>query len=499
MADTSCILEMQNIVKEFPGVKALKGVSLTLKEGEILSIVGENGAGKSTLIKVLCGVYKQDSGRVLLDGKEMSFSRPTDAIQSKISTIHQELSYIRDLSVAENMYVGRLPEKGVIKHIDWKKLNEMAEPFLKEVGVPCKPTDTMRDLSVANKQLIEIAKALSRDARVIIMDEPTSSLGIEETATLLKIIKNISKRGAGIIYISHRLSEVAEISDRVICMRDGEKVAELAGEDITIENMVSNMIGRKMTEMYPTFDYSTDTVMFEVKDICTDYLKNISFKAHAGEVLGLFGMAGAGRTETFDAVFGAAPRKSGRIFVAGKEVHIHTPADAMAEGIAYVTAERKQNGLILVHSVENNVVLASLNELCHAGILDHKRSREIAKNWIRNLGIKTPSAKTEVGALSGGNQQKVVLAKWLERNPKVIFLNEPTRGVDVGAKKEIYNVIEQLCKQGLCVILSASEMSEIMNIADRIITFAEGRITKEIARENFSQENLMRASVPGGI
>ena len=492
------ILEMQDIVKEFPGVKALKGVSLTLNEGEVLSIVGENGAGKSTLIKVLCGVHKPDSGHVLLDGKVVSFSRPTDAIQSRISTIHQELSYIKDLSVAENMYVGRLPYKGLIKHIDWKKLYEQAEPFLKEVGVTCKPTDLMRGLSVENKQLVEIAKALSRDARVIIMDEPTSSLGIEETATLLKLIKTLARRGIGIIYISHRLSEVVEVSDRVICMRDGEKITELVGEDITVENMVTNMVGRKLTEMYPAFDYSTDRVMFEVKDICTDYLKNVSFKAHAGEVLGLFGMAGAGRTETFDAVYGASPMASGQVFVDGQEVNIRTPADAMSNGIAYVTAERKQNGLILVHSVENNVALASLNELTNAGILDHKRSRGITMNWIHSLGIKTPGPATEVGSLSGGNQQKVVLAKWLERKPKVIFLNEPTRGVDVGAKKEIYSVIEELCKQGLCVILSASEMSEIMNIADRIVTFAEGKVTKEIAREDFSQENLMRASVPGG-
>lgn len=498
MSKIEYVLQMQNISKEFPGVKALEDVSIDLKKGEVLSIVGENGAGKSTLIKVLCGVHRPTEGTIKMDGNIVSFSNPMEAIEAKISTIHQELSYLKDLSIAENMFIGRLPLCGGIKHVDWEKLYMMAQPYMDEVGLKYDVRTVMEKLSVGDKQLVEIANAISRDCKIIIMDEPTSSLGIEETERLMNLIKILAKKGISIIYISHRLNEVITVSDRVVCMRDGRKITELTGDEITTENMVKNMVGRELKEMYPAFSYGTDETLFEVRNLCTDYLKNISFKANKGEVLGLFGMAGSGRTEAFDTMFGVRPKKDGQVYIEGKEVEIRNPKDAIDNGMAYVTAERKQNGLVLIHSVSNNTVLTTLDRISKHGILDKKKETEIANSWIKTLGIKTLNEKVEVNNLSGGNQQKVVLAKWLETNPKVLFLNEPTRGVDVGAKKEIYAVIEQLCKQGLCIVMIASEMSEIMSVSDRIITFAEGRITKELQRDQFTQENLMIASIPGG-
>lgn len=491
------LLTMQHICKTYPGVQALDDVSLELNKGEVLALIGENGAGKSTLMKILSGSVTPSSGKIFLEGKEISFSGPRQALAAGISIMYQELNYLNELSIAENIYVGRLPMTGALKTIDYAKLRSDSERYLKRVGLNRDPFTQVKELSVAEKQLIEIAKAISRNIKVLIMDEPTSALNDEETQNLFRIIRGLAEEGISIIYISHRLEEIFEISDRTMIMRDGKYIDQVITADTTKEALVSMMVGREIKDMYPERHVEIGDVLMEVDHLCVKKVNDVSFCLRSGEVLGIFGLMGAGRTELVEAIFGARKITGGSIKIKGKPVKINSPEEAIKAGIAYVPAERKTDGLILSHSVKNNITLANLKEYNKGYAMDVRKEEKSVTHWIQTLSIKSAHNKTVVETLSGGNQQKVVLAKWLDANPEILILNEPTRGIDVGAKTEIYNAIEMLCKKGIGVIMISSELPEIMATADRIIVIHEGKYMAEVPKEKISQEHLLELAIGG--
>ncbi|MCI8597677.1 MAG: sugar ABC transporter ATP-binding protein [Lachnospiraceae bacterium] len=462
------ILKMEHISKSFPGVKALEDVDLHLREGEVLALLGENGAGKSTLMKILSGAYMADSGTIWIDGKKAEYHEPSDATDMGVRIIYQELNNLPDMSIAENIYLGNWPKTGPMKKIDYKKLKTDCMKLLREVGLDIDPFTDVRSLSVAQKQLVEIAKSLSGELKILVMDEPTSSLNEVETQNLFQIIRKLKQEGKSIIYISHRM-------DEIICM----------------------MVGRTITDMYPKIEVEKGEEVLKVEHLTNSFLKDVSFDVKRGEIVGLFGLMGAGRTNIAEAIFGARRMDSGTIWVNGKEGKIHSPKEAMKHKIAYLSCERKLDGLLLEHSVAENILMASIPSRLGRFRLKLNREREIAGKWVRELNIKTPKLQSEVKNLSGGNQQKVVLAKALETEPDVLILNEPTRGIDVGAKIEIYNLMESLCKKGMAIVMISSELPEIMGIADRIIVVCEGRITGGLKRDEFSAEALMEYAIGG--
>ena len=491
------ILRMNHISKTFPGVKALEDVSLELRRGEVLALMGENGAGKSTLMKILSGAYTADEGDIWIDGETVKYEKPSDAIQKGIRIMYQELNYLPDMSIAENIFLGNWPLKGFMKRIDYKTLRENSEKYLSQVALTADPFTEVGKLSVAEKQLVEIAKALSGNFKVLIMDEPTSSLNETETQNLFNIIRSLVRNGKSIIYISHRMEEVFEIADRIQIMRDGRTVHVGELSKINRIGIVHHMVGREIKDMYPKAEIPRGNVALQVENLTNDIIKDISFNVRRGEILGLFGLMGAGRTNIVEAIFGARRITSGRVLVDGQEVHINAPSEAMQHKMGYLPAERKLDGLILNQSVENNIILASINKRLGTAKLDLKQERLVAEKWIQELNIKTPSPDTQIAQLSGGNQQKVVLAKALETEPEILFLNEPTRGIDVGAKVEIYNLIEDLCRKGIAVIMISSELPEILGIADRIVVVCEGRVTGEVERSQFSSDRLMELAIGG--
>lgn len=491
------LLTMQHISKTYPGVQALDDVSLELNKGEVLALIGENGAGKSTLMKILSGSVTPSSGKIYLEGKEISFTGPRQALTAGISIMYQELNYLNELSIAENIFVGRLPMTGILKTIDYAKLRKDSEGYLKRVGLNRDPFTQVKELSVAEKQLIEIAKAISRNIKVLIMDEPTSALNDEETQNLFRIIRGLANEGISVIYISHRLEEIFEISDRTMIMRDGKYIGNVVTADTTKEALVSMMVGREIKDMYPERHAEIGDVLMEVNHLCVKKVNDVSFSLRSGEVLGIFGLMGAGRTELVEAIFGARKITGGDIRIKGKPVKINTPEEAIKAGIAYVPAERKTDGLILSHSVKNNITLANLKEYNKGYAMDAQKEEKTVTHWIDALSIKSAHVKTIVETLSGGNQQKVVLAKWLDANPEILILNEPTRGIDVGAKTEIYNTIEMLCQKGIGVIMISSELPEIMATADRIIVIHEGKYMGEVPKEMISQEHLLELAIGG--
>lgn len=492
------ILELRKINKAFPGVKALTDVDLDLKKGEVLALVGENGAGKSTLMKILSGAYKKDSGSIIFDGQEVEIQSPIHSEELGIAIIYQELNLIQRVTVAENIYLGRYPKQNGV--IQWKQMNEDSQKLMEELGLQINVRAMLRELSLAQQQLIEIAKAVSTNAKVIIMDEPTSSLSQSETEILFRIIKKLKAKGTSMIFITHRLDEIYEVCDRMTILRDGCYIGSRDVADVTKSEMIEMMIGRKLTNQYPSRICEIGETILEVKNLSDGgkRVKNVSFQAHAGEVLGFAGLVGAGRTETMRIIFGADKKAGGDIFIRGQKVEIKNPRDAIKQGIGFVTENRKEEGLFLRSSIKVNTVMVALKKILKAGLyFDLKKEREYAEEYVKRLHTATPSVNQRVMFLSGGNQQKVVLAKWLLSDSDIIIFDEPTRGIDVGAKREIYEIINQLVADGKTVIVVSSDQEEVMGICDRIIVMHEGVITGEVTRDQFSQSTIGQLSVGG--
>lgn len=497
------ILEMKSITKEFPGVKALDGVTFDLYAGEFHSLVGENGAGKSTLMKTLSGVYPYGTygGDIVIDGKVQQFKTVRDAENAGVAIIFQELSLVKELTVGENIFLGREPAKfGVI---NWNELYSKASQLLKDLNLPINPKTPVGNLGIGQQQLVEIAKALSQKAKILVLDEPTAALTESEVETLFGILRNLKERGVGMIYISHKLDEVFAMSDRVTVLRDGKTVGTNDAKDLTKDKVISLMVGREVGDIFPKVEHEFGEVALEVKNLTAqdiehanqNIVENISLKVRKGEVLGISGLMGAGRSELLMSLFGAwQGRVSGEIFIEGKKVSINTPADAIRHGIGFVTEDRKRLGLILDQTILNNMTLAGLKEISGKFITNQNRERKAGDKAKVDLRVKANSVETVVGTLSGGNQQKVVLAKWLLTNPKVLFLDEPTRGIDVGAKQEIYAQINALAKQGLAIILVSSELPEVLGMSDRVMVLHEGRVTGEFTRTEATPEKVMAAA-----
>jgi ribose transport system ATP-binding protein len=484
-------LEVRDIIKSFPGVKALKGVSLRVMPGEVLSVVGENGAGKSTLMKILAGVQSQDSGQILVDGVERNFSSVSDAMSHGIAIIHQELNLADNLEIGANIFLGREPRRlGIINN---QKINAEAKALLERIGLNVSPRMLVRELTVGQQQMVEIAKALSINARVLIMDEPTSSLSAGESARLFQVIRDLRSAGVSIVYISHRLAEVQDLSDRVTVLRDGENAGELQRQDVSHDSLVRLMVGRDISRFFVRNPHAKGDVAIEVKDVVTATWPRhrLNLKIRAGEIVGIAGLVGAGRTELLRTLFGVDAPISGSIEVAGHVVPLKSPQDAIAAGVALVPEDRKQQGVVLEMTIRENTGLASLHQHSRFGFLNFAVEKMQSAEMGKRLRVKAPNDLHRVGNLSGGNQQKVVLGKWLVLKPRVLLLDEPTRGIDVGAKQEIYQLMDELAGQGIAVLFVSSEMEEIIGMSDRVIVMHEGRITGELNREELSEESVM--------
>lgn len=484
------VLEAKNITKVFPGVKALSNVSLKLREGEVLALLGENGAGKSTLIKILSGVHNCEEGDVFINGEKVVFNKPSDATEKGISIIHQELNYVGTISVAENIFMGNIPKKGFV--IDYPKMYEEARKIMARIGVDINPKEIIGRLTVAQKQLIEIAKVVTDQTKVLIMDEPTSALNDVETENLIKFIHNVAKKGIAIIYISHRFDEIFRIADSVVVLRDGCNVGGMDIQDASREKFVTMMAGRSISDTYIKKEANPGDVVLEARHLSTTHIKDVTFQARYGEITGVYGLLGSGHNDLGPAIFGQERIISGEILVDGKNIKLDTPITAIEHGMAYVPAERKTEGLILNSSIKINMTTAYYSKHKNKKFIDFGKDNSIAKKWIEKFSIKTPSPETKAESLSGGNQQKVVLSKWLELNPKILILNEPTRGIDVGAKIEIYKILDELCQQGLCVIMITSEMEELLTMSDRVMVMHDGLIMADLSGEKISQNNIIK-------
>ncbi|UOQ83315.1 sugar ABC transporter ATP-binding protein [Gracilibacillus salinarum] len=485
------ILEMTSITKSFPGVKALSNVQLDLNKGEVLALVGENGAGKSTLMKILTGIYQMDQGSIKYNGTDIAPSHTREAQELGISMIHQELNLMPDLTVAENIFIGREPRDRMRFFLRNKDLNQQAAALFEKLNIDLQPKKKIADLTVAKQQMVEIAKALSFESKILIMDEPTAALTDKEIDKLFDIILWLKKEGVGIIYISHRMEELKRIADRITVMRDGEYITTLPIATTEIKKVVSLMVGREVAMEQKKSDPSiySDTVL-EVNNISNTYLKNVSFHLNKGEILGFAGLVGAGRTEVARAIFGADPF-TGNIRINGKTVSINQPADAVKHGIGYLSEDRKQFGLLLEMSVKDNIVLSSMKNYAKAAFVQPSPISADAENYVARLKVKTPSVNQPVKLLSGGNQQKVVIAKWLLKDCDILIFDEPTRGIDVGAKQEIYDLLEMLAATGKSIIMISSELPEILRLSDRIIVMNEGSITGELSSKEANQEKIM--------
>jgi ribose transport system ATP-binding protein len=487
------LLEMKGIGKTFPGVKALQGVSLTVREGQVHALLGENGAGKSTLIKILSGAYTKDEGQIFFEGKPVEIRAPQDAQALGISTIYQEFNLARDLTIAENIFLGHLPKKGFA--VDWDKVKAGSREILNTLGVDL-PVDTMvSTLSVAEQQLVEIAKSLNRQTRILIMDEPSAVLGEKDLDKLFQVVRSLQARGIGIIYISHRLKEIFELADEVTVLKDGRYIDTKLVSEVTMDDLVKLMIGRDLKDVYPKRDPAPGEVLLEVNNISRSKLvHDVSFKLHAGEIIGFAGITGSGRTELVRTIFGADPFR-GEMKVMGKPYRPHSPAEAIKHGIALVTEDRKAQGLLLKQSVAINTTVSGLSRLTRFGIIQLGRERALVKKMIQELSIKTPGPNFIVVNMSGGNQQKVILARWLSVGTKILIMDEPTRGIDVGSKSEIYQIMHELTKQGVGVIMISSELPEVLGMSDRIMVMRQGTIVKELSRAEASEEVVMKYAV----
>lgn len=490
-------LEMHDITKSFGGVKALSGVSLRVKKGEIHALLGENGAGKSTLMKILSGAYKRDGGEILIDGKTAKIDSPKESKNNGIAVIYQELMLAPDLTVAENIFIDNLANGSPF--INWKNLKEETSRLLDSLGFNnISPNAVCGELSVAYQQVVEICKNLSRNADILVLDEPTSVLTFKETEHLFEILNRLKEQGISIIYISHRLEEIFRICDTITVIKDGAYVDTVKVGDIDKEHLVHLMVGRKMTDLYPKRSAKIGDVVLKAEDICAGpSVQKVSFEVHAGEILGFSGLVGAGRTETMRAIFGADKMESGKVTYLGEEVHFKNSRDAVRKKLGMLSEDRKSEGLLLNQSIRINTTLASLYKVTDTthNIIFHKKEKEFVKNILESLKTKYASAEDDVSSLSGGNQQKVALSKWIAADCKCIIFDEPTRGVDVGAKMEIYNIMNECAMKGVAVIMISSEMPELIGMCDRVIVMSKGRVVGELKRSELTEDNMIKSAM----
>ncbi|MCI8317258.1 MAG: sugar ABC transporter ATP-binding protein [Lachnospiraceae bacterium] len=491
-------LEMRGVSKSFPGVKALDQVNLKVRPGTVHALMGENGAGKSTLMKCLFGIYHMDEGEVYVDGEKVNIANPDEALHKGLAMVHQELQPIPARTIAENMYLGRYPTKkcGPIQVIDHKTMNAEAKKWLENVKMPFDPKSQLGSLSISQMQSVEIAKAVSQEARLIILDEPTSSLTDNEVEALFRIVRDLRDRGVSFVFISHKMAELRKISDDITIMRDGTYVGTWEMKNITDDEIVKNMVGRELTNIYPPLENTPGEVVLEVNNFTSIHdnsFKDCSFKLRKGEILGFGGLVGAQRTELMEAIFGIRHIKSGEVKLNGKQLSIKRPQDAINNGIGMITEDRRGTGILGCLSIADNVSIASLSQYVEAGVkLNKKKIEDLVQENVKKLSIKTPSSKTLIQSLSGGNQQKVIISRWLANNPDILIMDEPTRGIDVGAKYEIYQIMIQLAKQGKAIIMISSEMPELIGVSNRIMVMCNGRITGEVSGDEATQENIMQ-------
>lgn len=489
------VILMNDICKSFGGIQALDHANLELREGEILGLIGENGAGKSTLMKILSGVYSADSGEIFVSGKKVDYHDPKEALNDGICMIYQELNLVNKLSVADNIFIGREAGTGIF--LNRKRDFKRSEKLLKSLALAIPVDVEVGKLTVAKQQMIEIAKGISYHSKVLIMDEPTAALAISEIQELFQVIRSLKKQGISIIYISHRLEELFEITDRITVMRDGKTIDTIVSKQGTMDKLIQKMVGRSIRwDKKQRSEVKKDApVILEVKNLMSKDIKNISFQLKKGEILGLAGLMGAGRTELARLIFGADWRRSGTIIRNGKEVHIRNTSDAVKNGISYLSEDRKGSGLAVNLSVEDNIALPNWSQFVKKGVIDFTRVRNAVERAVKAVGVKTPSINQTVRNLSGGNQQKVVIGKWLLRNSEIFIFDEPTRGIDVGAKNEIYKLMENLIREGKSIIMISSEMQELLRMSDRILVLCEGRLTGEMGIEEATQEKIMEYAV----
>ncbi|MCC6495634.1 MAG: sugar ABC transporter ATP-binding protein [Propionibacteriaceae bacterium] len=488
------LLEMKGIGKTFPGVKALEGVNLTVREGQVLALLGENGAGKSTLIKILSGAYTRDEGEILFDGRPADIKAPADAEQLGISTIYQEFNLAPNMTIAENIFLGHLPARA--GKVDWAKVKQRSRELLDSLEVDL-PVDALTgSLSVAQQQMVEIAKALNRNTRILVMDEPSAVLGEKDIDNLFAVVRKLQATGIGIIYISHRLREIFELADEVTVLKDGRYIDTRQVADVTMDELVKLMIGRDLEDVYPKRNGEVGEVVLEVSHLAQAHLaRDVSFQLRAGEIIGFAGITGSGRTEVARVIFGADRATAGEMTLLGAPYRPRSPRDAINHGVALVSEDRKRQGLLLKLQVYFNTTVSGLDRLTTFGVLRLKDELSLVRKWITNLRIKTPSPQFMVVNMSGGNQQKVILARWLSLGIKVFIMDEPTRGIDVGSKSEIYQIMADLAEQGVAIIMISSELPEVLGMSDRVMVMREGRMVKELTRAEATEEKVMLYAV----
>ena len=491
--EENILLEMSDICKSFPGVKALDNACLTVKKGTVHALMGENGAGKSTLMKCLFGIYKKDSGSIKIEGEEVEFSGPKNAMENGVAMVHQELNQVLKRDVMDNIWLGRYPTKfGLISQ---RKMYKDTIELFKDLEIDVDPKVIMSTLSVAQRQMVEIAKAVSYNAKLLVLDEATSSLTSVEVEHLFKIVNRLRARGCGIIYISHKMDEILRISDEVTIMRDGQYIGTWEAKELTTDMIISRMVGRELTNLYPKRENVPGEVVFSVENFTSinpKSFRNVSFELRKGEILGVGGLVGAQRTELMEGIFGTRSHTTGKITFHGKELKINRPKDAIDQGVAMLTEGRRQSGIMGVLSIADNISIASLKKYVDGGImLNSKKIEQLVQDNVQKMNIKTPSSKTLIQSLSGGNQQKVLIGRWLGNDPEVLILDEPTRGIDVGAKYEIYCIIAELAKQGKSIIMISSEMGELIGMSDRIMVMCDGKVTGFIDSQDATQESVM--------
>ncbi|MGX4670546.1 sugar ABC transporter ATP-binding protein [Cerasibacillus sp. JNUCC 74] len=499
MTDKSFIV-MKDISKSFSGNQVLRQVDFRIKRGEIHALMGENGAGKSTLVKILTGIYQKDEGEIFLEGEKITFTNPKEAEEKGISMIHQELNIIPQLSVMENMFLGKEITYGKTGILNKQEMKQRTKESLAKLGVESiSPEDIAGNLSVGQQQMIEIARTLATNAELLVMDEPTAALTDREIERFFNVIKKLKAEGVSIIYISHRMEEIFEICDRITVLRDGEYIGTEKIADTSFQAIVKMMVGREIGERYPTRSNSIGNTVFEAKALaCDNIVNDVSFFVKQGEILGVAGLMGAGRSELMEAIFGFRKLTKGTIYINGKKVDIKHPNDAVKAGIGFITEDRKSKGLVIDASIKENIALTNLKTLSKKGVIYKRKERDLVKRLMEKLKVRATSEEQIVKSLSGGNQQKVVLAKWLGIRPKILILDEPTRGVDIGAKKEIYTIINELSKNGVAIIMVSSELPEVLGVSDRVMVMHEGKITAFFDRTEVDQEKIMMAATGGG-
>lgn len=488
------IIELQGIVKHFGGVQALRGVDFHLFPGQVHALVGENGAGKSTLVKVLAGIHRPDEGVMKVDGKEIALRSPTQAQELGIAVVQQEPMLFPDLDVAENVFMGRHP-RDRYGRVDWKRMYREVEQLLASLDVSLSAHTPVQGLSVAEQQMVEIAKALSIQARVLVLDEPTATLSAREVEELFAIVRQLRERGVAVLFVSHRLEEIFAIADSLTVFRDGSHIITAPVSEMTTEEIIKHMVGRELSNLFPKGEAEIGVVVLEVRQLTRPgVFADVSFQLHRGEILGFAGLVGAGRTEVARVLFGIDRAESGEIWLKGKKISLRSPQQAMEHGIAYVPEDRHQQGLVMNFSIAANITLAILQQISRLGLVDPRREQKIAGDYSGQLRIRSSGVEQLVSALSGGNQQKVVLSKWLATNPSILILDEPTRGIDVGAKAEVHRIVSDLAAEGLAIILISSELPEVLAMADRVVVLHEGRVTGTFSRSEATQERVMFAA-----